>query len=443
MLIEQFYDEGLAHASYAVISEHKMVLIDPGRDTKPYEDFAQKHKAEILAVFETHPHADFISSHLELHERLGADIYINPRVGVSYPHIGVDHEDEIKFGKVLIRTLFTPGHSPDHNTYLLLDETGNEYAVFTGDSLFVGDVGRPDLRESAGTTHGKKEELARQMFRTMQGVFRPLPNDVLVYPSHGPGSLCGKATVNERFSTIGKERNRNWALQLEDETEFVNQLLDSQPFAPSYFPYDVQLNVSGFRHLDETLAKVPRLNGIVEIDAGILLIDTRKQTTFRKGHLPGAINIPDDRQFETWLGTIVKPDEMFYLLAADKTQLEMMIYKAGKIGYETLIKGALTVPANLPESFGVADEQQLRSDPQHFHILDVRNRDEVAEYKPFASSFNIPLPELREKVKEIPNSKPLVVHCAAGFRSSVASSIIKKDRPELDVLDLSFAIKNF
>ncbi|MDH3709547.1 MAG: MBL fold metallo-hydrolase, partial [Cyclobacteriaceae bacterium] len=232
MKIEQFYDKALAHGSYAILSEGQVALVDPGRDPQPYQEYAEAHNASITAIFETHPHADFASSHLEFYQKHGATIYINSKVGVSYPHQVMDDGDEVQIGKITIKALFTPGHSPDHNTYLLIDEQGKYHSVYTGDSLFVGDVGRPDLREGAGNIQMEREKLARMMYKTLKEVFEPLDDDVLVYPAHGAGSLCGKHMSEDTYSTIGREKKENWAFQVDDEQVFVNTLLEDQPFIP-------------------------------------------------------------------------------------------------------------------------------------------------------------------------------------------------------------------
>ncbi len=232
MNIKQFYDKGLAHGSYAIESAGEVALIDPGRDPQPYLDFADQHQAKITMVLETHPHADFASSHLEFQQKYGATIYVNPKVGVTYPHEGVAHGDEIKLGNLTIKTLFTPGHSPDHNSYLLIDEAGEPHSIYTGDSLFVGDVGRPDLREGVGNMQVARESLAKMMYRTVNEVFKDLPDEVMVYPAHGAGSLCGKNMSTDTYSTIGREKSENWAFQVKEEADFVRALLEDQPVIP-------------------------------------------------------------------------------------------------------------------------------------------------------------------------------------------------------------------
>lgn len=444
MNVEQVYDKGLAHGAYAIESDGKVALVDPGRDPQPYIDFAQKHNAEIVAVFETHPHADFASSHLEFQKRFGAKIYINPRVGVYYDFIPLEDGDEVKIGKVTFKTLFTPGHSPDHNTYLLLDEQHKPYAVFTGDSLFVGDVGRPDLREGAGNINMKKEELAAQMYETVQNIFMPLADDVIVYPAHGGGSACGKSmSMDETFSTIGKEKERNWAMQVQEKAAFVKTLLEGQVNIPKYFPYEVEMNRKGFASFEESINNVPRVSDPNALDSATLIIDTRSAESFKKGHIKGAINLPDGEKFEQWLGAIVAPNEAYYLLAASPEKLDKVIRKAAKIGYESFIKGALVADV-FQEKSKYADATEIRKHPENFTILDIRDNSEVSINKTFKQSLHIPLSQLRERTGELPLDKPLVVHCAGGYRSAVGSSILEKAyKGKVEVLDMGEAIKTF
>jgi len=245
MLIEQFYDDNLAHASYVIISNGDAAVIDPARDPYPYLDFISKNEAQLKAIIETHPHADFVSSHLELHKKTNADIYVGKLVGVFYPHKGVEDGDEIILGSIRLKFILTPGHSPDSISIIVYNKDNKPYALLSGDTLFVGDVGRPDLRESAGNISKKREELAGAMFDTVQTKLKTLNDDILVYPAHGAGSLCGKALSDARFSTIGREKTQNYAFQISDKTEFINSLLQDQPFIPAYFGYDVELNRIG------------------------------------------------------------------------------------------------------------------------------------------------------------------------------------------------------
>ncbi|MBB6612474.1 MBL fold metallo-hydrolase [Pontibacter sp. Tf4] len=442
MKIEQFYDKGLAHASYAIISEGRMALVDPARDPQPYFDFAKANNAEIVAIFETHPHADFVSSHLEIAQKTGATIYVSKLLGADYEHESFDDGDEVKLGKLTLKALNTPGHSPDSVTILLLDESGNQHAAFTGDALFVGDVGRPDLRENVGNMTAKREELARQMYHTTNNVFKKLNEEVLVYPAHGAGSLCGKNLSSDTFSTIGREKKTNYALQDMSEDEFIRTLLEDQPFIPKYFGHDVTMNKAGARSFEESIAAVPRLTQDAALEEGILVVDTRPQAAFKKGHKPNSINIQEGGKFETWLGSIVGPNEKFYLIAENEEVLNSVIRKAAKIGYEGNIKGALLTPTDLPETSVETDLNDFRQNPDNYTIVDIRNNGEVKAGKIFDSAITIPLPELRERKNEIPQDKPIMVHCAAGYRSAAGQSILEQEF-DVPVYDLSDAITSF
>ncbi|MBL6448433.1 MBL fold metallo-hydrolase [Fulvivirga sp. 29W222] len=444
MEIKQIYDKALAHGSYAIESNGQIALVDPGRDPQPYLDFAQAHNGKIVAIFETHPHADFASSHLEFQKKYGADIYVNPKVGVSYDYKPMEHNDVVKIGNVEFKALFTPGHSPDHNSYLLLDEEGKEKAVFTGDSLFVGDVGRPDLREGAGNIKVSKKELAGMMYDTLNSVFSELEEDVVVYPAHGAGSLCGKNMSDDLYSTIGREKKENWAFQLKEKESFIDSYLEGQSFIPKYFPYEVELNRKGLESLDESLKKVPYLSATDTLEKGVLVIDVRDQEKYKAGHIDGAINIPNNEndKFETWLGSIVGPEEQFYLVGDTKEELDYAVKRAAKIAYESNIKGASLIPEGNLTSTEPIDLQDFKQNPDKYTIIDIRNTSEVAGGKFFDASINIPLPELRERAGEISGDKPVVVHCAGGYRSAAGSSILAQ-KLHVKVFDLSEAVNDF
>jgi hydroxyacylglutathione hydrolase len=269
-----------------------------------------------------------------------------------------------------------------------------------------------------------------------------LPGTTKVYPAHGPGSLCGKTTSPDLDSTIAKELATNYALQPMSEQEFIKVLLEDQPFVPKYFGHDVQLNKRGAPNFEDSVRSVPRLSFGTVPEPGVLLVDTRPAAKFRAGHLPGAINLMDGGKFETWLGSVVGPNEKFYLLADTQIQLDAVIRKAAKIGYEANIKGALLAPTTLPGTSPDVDVAEVREHPEHFTIVDIRNRTE-AEQPLFKNALLIPLPELRERVGEIPAGKPVVVHCAGGYRSAAGTSIIQNALPGTAVYDLSEAVTKF
>lgn len=440
--IERFYDEDLAHASYAVLSNGDVALIDPERNPRPYYDFAKKNNANIIAVVETHLHADFVSGHLEIHRTTGAELYTSKFAHAEYPHTTFDQDDVLAVGNIELKALNTPGHSPDSISILLIDEQDTKRAVFTGDTLFVGDVGRPDLREEEGDMDAQAKELARQMYSSTRDVLMKLGKDVEVYPAHGAGSLCGKNISNDLSSTIGRELGENPALQPMDEDAFVDFLLDDQPFIPKYFKHDVCLNRNGADSFDENLKAVP----IVENETfqeGIAIIDARSQQRFKSGHHSGAINIAAGAKFETWLGTMVPPQESFYLVAENEETLTKLLEKTAKIGYEKSIKAALISPTNATNVEPELDIDDFKSHKKDYRILDVRNKAELEDGKIFEQAVSIPLPDLAERINEIEANKPIVVHCASGYRSAIASSLIKKKLPETKVYDLGAEVKNF
>ncbi|TWR28570.1 MBL fold metallo-hydrolase [Mucilaginibacter achroorhodeus] len=443
MKIEQFEDKGLSHYSYAILSEceNTIVLIDPSRDVKPYLSFAKEHEATIIGVIETHPHADFVSGHLELQQVTGAVIYCSKLLGAEYPHQTFDDGDEIVFGKIKLRALNTPGHSPD-SISIVLEHDGQDKAVFTGDTLFIGDCGRPDLREQAGNLTAKREELAKQMYHSLREKLLVLDDAIWVYPAHGAGTLCGKAQSDANRSTIGAERAGNWSLLKMSETQFVQALLADQPFIPKYFAYDVALNKHGAMVLNTVLADVPTEKP-VKLNVKVFFIDARPEGQFKRGHLPGSINIQDGGKFETWLGSIIAPEEAFYLVAETEDKLKELIGKTAKIGYESFIEAAFVVETG-HEKMLPLNINQFNNATEDYTIVDIRNIAEVKADPIFRDAIHIPLYELRERLGELPYNKPIVVHCAGGYRSAAGSSIIANAfGSKTNVFDLGEAIKNF
>ncbi|MBE7176235.1 MAG: MBL fold metallo-hydrolase [Mucilaginibacter polytrichastri] len=448
--IEQFEDKGLSHFSYAIVfpATREIALIDPARDPQPYFDFARRAEARIVAVIETHPHADFISSHLEIHRKTGAQIYCSALTGAAYPHKTFDEGDVIPFGDAGLRAINTPGHSPD-SISIVLENSGSDYAVFTGDTLFIGDCGRPDLRESAGNLTARKEELARKMYHSLRDKFLPLRDDVLVYPAHGAGSLCGKALSDATRSTIGAEKISNWCLRETDEAAFVRVLLSDQPFVPHYFAFDVELNRRGAADLAVSLQAVDVLPDVHDatsakaLQNGVLIIDTRPEAVFKAGHLPGAINLMAGGKFESWLGSIVKPGEPLYLAAESTQKRDELLRRCAKIGYEEQLAGTFVLRYGNQVSDGL-DIVHFRENPDGYTIVDIRNRSEISEKTIFPEALEIPLPELRDHMDRIPSGKPIVVHCAGGYRSAAGASIIEsRFGSAIPVYDLGVAIHDF
>ncbi|MAB49118.1 MAG: MBL fold metallo-hydrolase [Flavobacteriaceae bacterium] len=444
MTIIQYNDKPLAHYSYAIISDNMMALVDPSRDPKPYYKFAEQHNAKIVAVFETHPHADFVSSHLQIHKETGADIYVSKLVGANYPHKTFDDGDTFHLGSTVFSAINTPGHSPDSIT--IIAQNNDDYAMFSGDTLFIGDVGRPDLREKAGNMKAKREELAKSMYQTMQTKFNHLPDSTIVYPAHGAGSLCGKNMSTDASSTLGRERQENWAFKNLTEDEFVNHILKDQPFIPSYFGFNVDINKTGADNYEANIAQPDFHFRVEAFDNDALIIDVRNQDDFKKNHIAGSINIiaeTENDKLETWLGSIVQPEEQFYIVLNSVEDKDEILHRIAKIGYEKQLLGLITLGNSTFESTDKIDLEDFKSHPDHYTIIDIRNKSEVEEGKIFDSAISIPLNELRDSEEDIPTDKPIVVYCAGGYRSAAGSSIISNLKKNIKVYDLSEAVSNF
>jgi glyoxylase-like metal-dependent hydrolase (beta-lactamase superfamily II)/predicted protein tyrosine phosphatase len=447
MTIKQYNDKPLSHLSYAIVSNGKMAVVDPARDPQPYYEFAEENNAKIVAVFETHPHADFVSSHLQIHKETGATIYVSKLVGADYPHHPFDEGDELKMEDVTFKCLHTPGHSPDGITVHAVDAATTKEAIFTGDTLFIGDVGRPDLREKAGNMTAKRRELAQAMYKTMTTKYNHLSDNVWVYPAHGAGSLCGKNMSDDTTSTLGNERIGNWAFQEQTEEEFVSEILDGQPFIPAYFGHDVDINKTGAENFRASVSNILVHLNVEKFDADATIIDTRPQADFKANHIPGSINImarSENDKIETWIGAIIKPNENFYLVLNSISEYDEVVSRIAKIGYESQIKAVLTLGQVEFESSDDFDYTDFKQNPNHYTIIDIRNISEFNEEKKFESAKNHPLNELRDSAKDIPTDKPIVVHCAGGYRSAAGSSIIEKVLPaDAKIYDLSERINDF
>ncbi len=450
MKVEQFQDKHLSQYGYAVLSESakQIILIDPARNPNPYLRYAGQHGAEIIGVIETHPHADFVSSHLEFSQQEGARIYGSRLQKTAYSLTPFDEGDVLEIGNIRLKAVNTPGHSPD-SISVILEHQGKDVAVFTGDTLFVGDCGRPDLRESGEDQQTLRESLARQLYHSLRDKLLPVPDDAVMYPGHGAGSLCGKSLSDAASSTIGAERRHNWSLQDMSEDRFVRELTADLPFIPAYFPYNVALNQHGAPEYDAGIARVPvRKKPVTEADAETLsrdlwIVDIRDEKEFRSGHLPHAVNIMEGERFETWLGSVIRPGESFYLAGSSEDQLNRIIGRSASIGYESQIREAF-----IPDYPGQRSQQVelavFRKHPERFTILDVRNPAEVKDRKFFETSLKIPLPELRNRIREIPTGKPIAVHCSAGYRSAIASSLLAAELGEqTPVYDIGESIKEF
>ena len=317
--------------------------------------------------------------------------------------------------------------------------------MFTGDTLFIGDVGRPDLREDAGKMKATRESLAKAMYNTMQNKFSDLSDEVLIYPAHGAGSLCGKNLSDASSSTLGNERTGNWAFKSQTEKEFVQELLNDQPFVPSYFGFNVDTNKSGPENFMPSIWSIPLKLNVTNVSDDDLIIDTREHDD-KSAYISNSINImarDENDTFETWLGAIVKPNEKFLLIIQSVEDYQYILDRVARIGYEKQIKAVVTLAEELKEKDKTLNLDKFKSNPEDFTIVDIRNHSEVAEGSYFDNALHFPLNNLRETAEDIPDDKPIVVHCAGGYRSRAGYGIIKNIKSEAQVYDLSFAVSDF
>jgi hydroxyacylglutathione hydrolase len=447
MILEQYYLGCLAHASYLVGDERsgEAVVVDPQRDVEQYLEDAARLGCRIGHVFLTHFHADFVAGHLELRERTGATIHLGARAEAEYPFDPMGDGDVLELGAVRLEVLETPGHSPESISILAFDPAHSElepYAVLTGDTLFIGDVGRPDLRASLGWSAG---ELASMLYDSVHRKLAKLPDATLVYPAHGAGSLCGKNLSTDTVSTIGVQRAYNYAMQPMSQERFIEIVTADQPDAPDYFTYDAVLNTQEHPTLDEALERELRPLTLGEALAlasdGAQLLDTRESALFEGAHVAGAVNVGLGGSFATWSGTILAREQPIVLIAEPGKQLEAAT-RLGRIGFDNVIgyldggmqslEGSGSVGAEHVDRIdritaGSLAEQLDGADPPL--VVDVRAPGEW-EHERIEDAVNVPLSRLRQQLGDLPTERPIVVYCTSGYRSAVAASVLKSARFE-------------
>ena len=432
MYFEQFYLGCLAHASYMLGSEGEAAVVDPQRDVEIYLKAAEDHGLKIRHIFETHLHADFVSGHLELAARTGAKIYIGAEAGATFPHVALRDGSEVRFGKLRIRALETPGHTPEGICLVVTDEekSPEPWAVLTGDTLFIGDVGRPDLSKAF-----TPPQLAGKLYDSLHGKLMKLGDQVLVYPAHGAGSLCGRSMRAERSSTIGTERLTNYALQIKSREEFVRQLTENLPARPEYFLEDAQINRAGAPALS-ALPELPPMSAaqVKELlQQGVFVLDVRPTADFAAAHIPGSVNIALSGQFASWAGTIVGLSARPVLVADTPEQYAEARVRLARVGIEDqrgFLQGGLAAwkqagfeLAKLPQI--TADELSERKHGHHIQVLDVRREGEwQAGHIEGAAWF--PLDNFKVSAPEIDPSAPVAVHCQSGYRSMIACSLLRR-----------------
>jgi hydroxyacylglutathione hydrolase len=434
VLIQQFFLGCLAHASYVVASEGVAAVIDPQRDVDIYLDFAREKNLRIEHIIETHLHADFVSGHHELAERTGARIYLGADAHATFPHTAIKDGDTLQFGNARIDFLHTPGHTIEGICAVLTDlaSPAAPRAVFTGDTLFVGDVGRPDL--SADHT---PQQLAGLLYQSLHEKLLKLPDDTEIFPAHGAGSLCGRQMSAERSSTIGKQRRTNYALLARSEDEFIHLLTDSLPPRPEYFGRDVELNRTGASSINELAPPVPlRAREVLRLQSeGAVVLDTRPAMEFAVAHVPGSVHIALSGQYASWAARILGLDRRIILVGEDADQLRESQLRLARVGIEHVdayLNGGITgwiqsgYELDYIPQISVHELAELQEkEKDHLAILDVREPGEV-ETGAFENSIRIPLGQLSDRTSELDPSKLVVVHCKGGYRSSIATSILRR-----------------
>ena len=437
MYFKQFYLGCLAHASYLIGSEGEAAVVDPQRDVDQYIAEADAHDFKITHVIETHLHADFVSGHLELAARTGAEIIFGVRSGFAFPHRAVKHGEEIKLGRVTLRFLETPGHTPESISILVIDNdvSPQPEKVLTGDTLFIGDVGRPDLAGGRGFT---AEQMAASLYESLHGKLLKLDDAVEVYPAHGAGSMCGRNISNETSSTIGEQRRFNYALKPMSKDQFVRMMTADLPEAPAYFPRDAEINRTGAPALKD-LARPRELapqEVLLHSKKGHLLLDVRPSAAFGAAHVPGALNIGLGGQFATWCGTLSEVGAPIVLIADEVAAVDEAVMRLARVGIESVV-GYLGggIHAWVQEGLDTETIAQMPVDELHdrlaegadLQVVDVRRSVEYAGGH-VPGAINLTLAHLEQDISSLNSSRPTAVICASGYRSSAATSILQRHR---------------
>lgn len=437
MKVEQLYTGCLAQGAYYIESEGEAAIIDPLREVEPYVRKAAQNNAQIKYVLETHFHADFVSGHLDLAKKTGAVIVYGPTAQPAFDaHIAVDGE-EIKIGKVVLKVLHTPGHTMESTCYLLIDENGKPNSLFTGDTLFIGDVGRPDLAQKVVSTL-TQDMLAGYLFDSLREKIMPLPDDVIVYPAHGAGSACGKNMSKETFDTLQHQKASNYALRANmTKEEFIQEVTKGLVAPPSYFPLNVMMNIKGYDSIDKVLergqhALSPEAFEVAANETGALVLDTRAPQVFAEGFIPNSINIGIDGNFAPWVGAMIPDIKQTILLVADEGREEEVITRLARVGYDHTI-GFLKGGFNAWKLAGKETDSIISVSPEALaneikkgavNILDVRKNSEF-ESEHLLDAENLPLDFINDSMLKIDKSKTYHVHCAGGYRSMIFISTLR------------------
>ncbi len=435
MKIEQIYTGCLAQGAYYIESNGEVAIVDPLREVQPYIEKAEKEGAKIKYVFETHFHADFVSGHVDLSEKTGAPIIYGPNAVTGFDAIIAEDNQEFKLGDVTIKVLHTPGHTMESTCYLLIDKEGKEKALFSGDTLFIGDVGRPDLAQKSDLTI---EDLAGHLFDSLRNKIMTLPDDVVVYPAHGAGSACGKNMSKETTDLLGNQKQFNYALRANmTKAEFIKEVTDGLTPPPQYFPENVKMNKEGYESIDEVMergaqALSPAAFEAAANETGAVVLDTRNPQDFAKGFVPNSINIGLNGQFAPWVGALIPDLRQEILLITEEGKEEETVIRLARVGYDNTLgylKGGVKAWAESGaeldsiESISTAELAKRMEEDKELNVIDVRRPGEyVSEHVEGVENF--PLDYINDNMAELDRNKTYTIHCAGGYRSMIASSIL-------------------
>ncbi len=435
MKVEQIYTGCLAQGAYYITSNGEAAIIDPLREVQPYIDRAEKDGVKIKYVFETHFHADFVSGHIDLSKKTGAPIIYGPLAKPEFKAIIAQDGEVFKLGDVKIKVIHTPGHTMESTCYLLIDENGKEYALFSGDTLFLGDVGRPDLAQKAASM--TQEELAGLLYDSIYNKIMPMADDLIIYPAHGAGSACGKNMMKETVDTLGNQRKVNYALKQPNKEAFIKAVTDGLTAPPAYFPMNVAMNKKGYESFDTVLNNGMKALSVNEFEAAAettdaVMLDTRTAADFAKGFIPRSINIGIAGDFAPWVGALVRDVKQPILLITEPGMEEETVTRLSRVGFDNVIghlKGGFESWKNSGKEIDTVNRitaQQFKNefDAKSSLVIDVRRESEYrAEH--VEEAYNKPLDQINSWFAEIDENKPFYIHCAGGYRSMIASSILK------------------
>lgn len=437
MKIEQIYTGCLAQGAYYIESNGEAAIVDPLREVQQYIDMAKENGSRIKYIFETHFHADFVSGHLTLSEKTGAPIIYGPTANPSFDAIIAKDGQVFELGDIKIKVLHTPGHTMESSSYLVFDENDKEYALFSGDTLFLGDVGRPDLAQKAANM--TQDQLAGLLYDSLRSKIMTLPDDLIIYPAHGAGSACGKNMMKETVDTLGNQKKVNYALRANmSRDEFITEVTDGLATPPAYFPMNVKMNKEGYASIDYVLergmhARAPREFELIANETGAIILDVRHQNQFVKSHVPRSIFIGLDGSFAPWVGALIKDTNQAILLVADEDRVEEAVTRLSRVGFDNTLgylKGGMTAWKNAGfesdsiESITAQQLKEIQKANPSIEIVDVRRPGEFASEHALGAE-NFDLDNLNNHLAALKSKEHMYIHCASGYRSVVAASILK------------------